>query len=471
MLQVCERFSEEGGNQMGKTGVKENKMGVMPVKKLIVNMSVPMMISMLVQALYNIVDSVFVAQLGEEALTAVTLAFPLQNLMIAVGSGMGVGINAMLSKALGEKNYKESDAAAGNGLFITFINAVIFILVGLFVTGPFIKSQSADAAIIGYGDTYLSIVCSLSFGLFFQMTFERLLQSTGMTMLSMVSQTSGAVFNIIFDPIMIFGLCGFPKMGVAGAAYATILGQCFAAVLGLIMNLKFNKEIHFSFAKVIHPSLLVIRRILYVGIPTVLMMSIGSVMTYSMNLILAAFSATAVAVFGVYFKLQSFFFMPVFGLNNGLIPVLAYNYGARNKSRIDEALKFSFILAFCIMLTGTITFELFPQQLLSIFNASDDMMAMGTVALRTIAVHFPIASMGIMMGSIFQAFSESMYSLFVSLGRQLVVLIPAAYLLSLTGNVNNIWWCFLIAEIASFVLSLHFFRKLYNRKVVPLEEK
>ena len=453
-----------------KESVKENKMGVMPVRKLIVNMSVPMMISMLVQALYNIVDSIFVAQISENALAAVTFAFPLQNLMIALGSGTGVGINALLSKSLGEKNFEHSDAAANNGLFLTILNFIAFLFIGLFVTGPFIRSQTSVPEIITAGDTYLGIVCTLSIGLFFQMTFERLLQSTGMTVLSMISQLTGAIINIIFDPIMIFGLCGFPKLGVAGAAYATVLGQCIAACLGLFLNLRFNKEIHFSLRRMFHPAASIIGKIYYVGVPSILMMSIGSVMTYFMNLILVGFSTTAAAVFGVYFKLQSFFFMPVFGLNNGLIPVLAYNYGARKKSRIDQALRFALLLAVCIMVCGTITFELIPGVLLKMFNASPDMMAMGTQALRIIAVHFPLAACGIVMGSIFQALGQSFYSLIVSLGRQLIVLIPVAWLLSLTGNVNNVWWCFLIAEFVSLMLSLLFFRRVYRRQVAPLQE-
>lgn len=451
--------------------VKENKMGVMPVKKLIVNMSVPMMISMLVQALYNIVDSIFVAQISENALAAVTFAFPLQNLMIAFGSGTGVGINALLSRSLGEKNYEQSDSAAGNGLFLTILNFIIFLLIGLFVTEPFIRSQTSVPEIIEAGDTYLRIVCMFSIGLFFQLTFERLLQSTGLTVLSMASQLTGAVINIIFDPIMIFGLFGFPKLGVAGAAYATVLGQCVAACLGLFLNLRFNKELHFSLRRILRPSASVIGKIYYVGVPSILMMSIGSVMTYFMNLILVAFSTTAAAVFGVYFKLQSFFFMPVFGLNNGLIPVLAYNYGARKKSRIDQALKFALFLAICIMVCGTIILELIPGTLLQLFNASADMMDMGVIALRIIAVHFPLAACGIIMGSIFQAFSQSFYSLLVSLGRQLIVLIPVAWLLSLTGNVNNVWWCFLIAECVSLILSLTFFRKVYRTKVKPLADE
>ncbi len=448
---------------------KENKMGVLPVKRLIISMSLPMMASMLVQALYNIVDSIFVSQINEQALTAVTMVFPMQTLMIAVGSGTGVGINAMLSKSLGEKRFDRSDAAANTGLLLIFFSYIGFLLLGLFAAGPFLRTQTSDPQIIEYGVTYLRIVCCLSFGLLFQMTFERLLQSTGMTFYSMVSQMTGAIFNIIFDPILIFGYFGFPKLGVAGAAYATVFGQMIGAVIGLVCNIKKNREIHLSFRKILKPEMETIRRIYFVGVPSILMMSIGSVMSYLMNRILSGFSSTATAVFGVYFKLQSFFFMPVFGLNNGLIPVLAYNYGARKRERIDEALKFSFMLAFGIMLCGTLIFEIMPVKLLSLFNASDNMRAMGVVALRTVAIHFPFAAIGITLGSVFQAFSKSYYSLVISVTRQLGALIPAAWLLArLTGDVNKVWWCFPIAEIVSVTLSILFFKKVYREVVAPL---
>ena len=317
---------------------KENKMGVMPVKKLIINMSLPMMFSMLVQALYNIVDSIFVSRLSESALTAVTLAFPMQNLMIAVGSGTGVGINALLSRSLGEKNYEKADKAANTGIFLILMSMLVFVALGLFAAGPFVAFQTPDAEIQGLGETYLRIVCTMSVGIFLQMTFERLLQSTGRTVLSMISQLSGAVINIIFDPILIFGYLGFPKLGVAGAAYATVLGQVVAAVIGLVLNVKKNEEIHLRIADIVRPDRRTVRQIYAVGVPSVLMISIGSLMTFFMNMILKPFEATAQAVFGAYFKLQSFFFMPVFGLNNGLIPILAFNYGAKNRSRIDGAL-------------------------------------------------------------------------------------------------------------------------------------
>lgn len=444
---------------------KENKMGVMPVKELIISMSLPMMISMLVQALYNVVDSIFVAKISEDALTAVTLAFPMQNLMIALGSGTGVGINALLSRSLGEKNFDKSDSSANTGLLLTFFNYIAFLIIGIFFAGPFISTQTSSPEIRAYGAEYLSIICCLSFGIFYQITFERLLQSTGKTFFSMISQASGALINIIFDPLLIFGIGPFPEMGVAGAAYATILGQVIASMIGLFCNLKFNNEIHIRFKNILKPDATTIKDIYFVGVPSILMMSIGSVMTYMMNLILGAFSSTATAVFGVYFKLQSFFFMPVFGLNNGLIPVLAYNYGARNKDRIKEALRFALLLAVSIMIVGTVCFLTIPSLLLSMFNASEDMITIGIPALRIISLSFPIAGVCIAMGSIFQAFSMSFYSLIVSVGRQLVVLIPAAWLLAQTGNLSNVWWAFPIAEIASLALSSFFFRKLYKNTV------
>ncbi len=444
---------------------KDNKMGTLPVKKLIVSMSLPMMISMLVQALYNIVDSIFVSQLSEHALTAVTMAFPLQMMIISVGSGTGVGINALLSKALGEKKQKSANKAANNGLLLTLLSFIVFIAVGIFIAEPFIASQTDDSIIVNMGAGYLYTCCTLSLGVFFQMTFERLLQSTGRTHLSMISQMAGAIINIIFDPIFIFGFAGIPAFGVIGAAFATVLGQTVAAIIGLILNVKYNVDIQLSVKKMFKPSWKTIGKIYAVGIPSILMMAIGSVMSYSMNKILVVFSTTAVAVFGVYFKLQSFIFMPVFGLNNGLIPVLAYNYGAKSKARIKESVHFGMVLAISIMAVGTIIFWVIPKQLFSFFKPTAYMLQIGTPALRIISLSFPIAALCIAMGSMFQAFSKSKYSLIVSIGRQLVVLIPVAWFLSKTGNVQNVWWAFPIAEGMSFAISFYFYKRL-NRNIV-----
>ncbi|MCR5652028.1 MAG: MATE family efflux transporter [Lachnospiraceae bacterium] len=423
---------------------------------------------MLVQAMYNIVDSVFVSRINENALTAVTLAFPLQQIIISIGSGTGVGINALLSKALGEKDFEKSDKAANMGIMLIFFSYLLFVVLGFTIVSPFIRSQTGDPEIAQYGITYLSIICFLSIGALSQMTLERLLQSTGKTVYSMISQMSGALTNIIFDPIMIFGLFGFPRLGVAGAAYATVFGQTVASCLALFFNLKFNREIHFSLKSIIKPDKFIIGRIYAVGVPTILMMSIGAVMTYSFNRILIAFSSTATAVFGVYFKLQSFFFMPIFGLNNGLIPVMAYNFGARNRDRIREALRFSLCLAVGIMAVGTLIFQLFPGNLLDLFNASDNMKEIGLAALRIISIHFPVAGASIALGSVFQAFSKPVYSLIISICRQLLVLIPAAWLLSLTGVVTNIWWAFLIAEAVSFTLSAYFYKRINDRIIAKL---
>ena len=443
----------------------DNKMGSLPVKRLIVSMSLPMMISMLVQALYNIVDSFFVAQVSEDALTAVTMAFPLQMMIISVGSGTGVGINALLSKALGEKKQKSANKAANNGLLLTLLSFIVFIAVGIFIAEPFIASQTDDSIIINMGAGYLYTCCTLSLGVFFQMTFERLLQSTGRTHLSMISQMAGAIINIIFDPIFIFGFAGIPAFGVIGAAFATVLGQTVAAIIGLILNVKYNVDIQLSVKKMFKPSWKTIGKIYAVGIPSILMMAIGSVMSYSMNKILVVFSTTAVAVFGVYFKLQSFIFMPVFGLNNGLIPVLAYNYGAKSKARIKESVHFGMVLAISIMAVGTIIFWAIPKQLFRFFKPTAYMLQIGIPALRIISLSFPIAALCIAMGSMFQAFSKSKYSLIVSIGRQLVVLIPVAWFLSKTGNVQNVWWAFPIAEGMSFAISFYFYKRL-NRNIV-----
>ena len=455
------------GERQEQSGQKENKMGVMPVNRLLISMSLPMMISMVVQALYNVVDSIFVAQLSQDALTSVTLAFPLQNLMIAIGSGTGVGINAMLSQSLGEKKFSEADKAANNGILLGIISALMFAAISIFGVVPFIATQTSDPDIAVNAEDYLHIVLGLSIGMFMQFTFERLLQSTGRTIYTMITQGTGAIINIIMDPVMIFGLLGFPKMGVAGAAYATVLGQSVAAVMALLFNIRKNTDIKLSL-KGLKPEWYVIRRIYFVGVPSMLMMAIGSLMTYLMNLILMGFSSVATAVFGVYFKLQSFFFMPVFGLNNGLIPILAYNYGAKKKDRIIKALKSAIVMAVCIMSAGTLIFEVFPVPLLKMFNASDDMLQIGTAALRIICISFPLAGACIAAGSVFQAFSESIYSLLVSVGRQIVVLIPVAYLFSLTGNVNNVWWAFPIAESASCTLSAIFFIKIYRKRIAPM---
>ena len=403
----------------------ENKMGVMPVGRLLVGMSLPMMISMLVQALYNVVDSMFVARISENALAALSMAFPVQNLMIAVAAGLGVGLNAVLSRALGAKDEKGVRRAATNGVLLLLVSALIFVLGGLTVVEPFFHTQTDIEEIVASGIVYTRIVMVGSLGLFMQILFERLLQSTGRTMLTMVSQTSGAIINIILDPILIFGLLGAPRMGVAGAAVATVIGQWIAAGIGLYMNIRMNPEVPISM-KGFRPHGATLRRILAIGVPSVVMQSIGSVMTFLMNQILIAFSSTAVAVFGVYFKLQSFVFMPVFGLNNGTVPIVAFNYGARKPERMRKTIRYSITTAICIMTAGTLLFHAMPDKLLAIFDASEEMLRIGKPALRIISLSFPIAGFCIGCTSVFQALGYSIYSMIVSIVRQLAVLVPCA---------------------------------------------
>ncbi len=448
----------------------ENKMGTMPVNRLLLSMSLPMIVAMLVQALYNIVDSIFVAQLSENALTAVSLAFPVQNLMIAVGAGTGVGVNALLSRSLGENNRPLANRAASTSLFLAFLNFLVFAVLGTGLAGVFFRAQTDIAEIAEGGTTYLVICCLASFGIFYQFAFERLLQSTGRTFYSMITQCLGAVINIILDPILIFGLLGFPKLGIAGAAIATVFGQCCAAVLGLIMNLKMNPDIQLR-VKEIWPQKKVLARIYSVGIPSIMMGSIGSIMTFGVNRILIAFTPTATAVFGVYFKLQSFVFMPVFGLNNGLVPIVAYNYGARKASRMIKAIKDSILYAVGMMFVGMLAFWLLTKQLLLWFNASENMLAIGVPALRIISLCFVFAGFSIIGLSVCQALGHGFMSLVVSVVRQLVVLLPAAWVLAQLGGLNAVWYAFPLAELVALVLSLIFVRRVFRLDIRPLEHE
>lgn len=445
----------------------ENKMGTMPIPKLLFTMALPMIISMMVQALYNIVDSMFVARLNENALTAVSLAFPVQNLMIAVASGTGVGINALLSRSLGEKNFDKANKAANNGILLSVISSLVFVLVGIFGSRLFFASQTSDPQILEYGYQYMSIVCICSIGVFLQVTMERLLQSTGRTIYTMITQGLGAIINIILDPILIFGYFGMPKMGVAGAAAATVIGQIIAMLLGVYFNLKKNPELTIT-KKTLRFDPETIKTIYKVGVPSILMMSIGSVMTFGMNKILLQFSSTAAAVFGVYFKLNSIFFMPIFGLNNGMVPIIAYNYGARNKKRITQTIKLSCATAFVLMVGGTTAFMLVPDVLLGLFNASKDMLAIGCPALRIISTSFPVAAFCIVFGSVFQALGNGVYSLINSACRQLCILLPSAWILAKLFGLDAVWYSYPIAEVASITLSSLFLMKIYKEKIAPL---
>lgn len=444
--------------------MEENKMGVMPVNRLIISMSLPIMISMLVQALYNIVDSIFVAKISENALTAVSMAFPIQNLMIAVGVGTAVGVNALLARALGAKDYNRVNRIAENAVFLVGVSYALFLIIGLFLVEPFYRSQTDIEEIVVSGKEYLTVCCCLSFGVFTQVMFERLLQATGKTVYTMFTQGVGAIVNIIMDPIMIFGLYGCPKMGVAGAAAATVIGQIVAGILSVWLNHTKNHEVKISI-RGFRLDFQVIRQIYGIGVPSIIMQAIGSVMTYGMNRILISFTSTATAVFGVYFKLQSFIFMPVFGLNNGIIPIIAYNYGAKSKERVMSTIKHSIVYAMSIMVLGFLVFQLMPARLLQLFNASETMMRIGVPALRIISISFVLAGFCIACGSVFQAMGCSVYSMVVSVARQLVVLLPVAYGLAMLGNVDAVWWAFPVAELMSLVMTIFYLLRI-NRNII-----
>ena len=451
---------------------RENKMGTMPVGRLILNMSLPMILSMLVQALYNVVDSMFVSRVSEQALTAVSLSFPAQNLMIGVATGTAVGVNALLSRALGQKNYDRANRVAENGVFLALVGYGIFLIFGLFLSRAFIAAQTDVPEIVGMGTSYLTICCGLSFGLFGEIMFERLMQATGRTLYTMYTQGVGALVNIVFDPICIFVL----KMGVAGAAAATVAGQMVAFSLAMYLNHKKNSDVKLVM-RAFRPDGGLIREIYAIGVPSIIMVGIGSVMTFLMNKILIAYTAgkeTTATVFGVYFKLNSFIFMPVFGLNNGIIPIVAFNYGAGNRRRMVKAIRLAAAFACSVMLFGMLLFLVIPGPLLSIFNASEQMLAIGEPALRLISTSFAFAGVCIVLGSIFQALGRGTYSMIVSFVRQLVVLVPSAYLLARlgqgVGNDNLVWLSYPIAEVFSLAVTVLLFVRLYRGIIAKVPE-
>ena len=450
--------------------VRENKMGVMPVNPLLLSMAVPMMISMLVQALYNVVDSYFVAKLSEDALNAVSLAFPVQNLMIAVSVGTGVGINALLSRSLGQKDQNRANQTAMNGLFLAAVSCLVFTVIGLTASRLFYSVQTDIGTIVDYGTQYMTICCGMCAGLFLEVTCERLLQATGRTFYTMITQATGAVINIVLDPILIFGLLGFPRLEVAGAALATVIGQICGGLLALFFNLTRNPDIQLSWAH-FRPKKRIVAGIYSVGLPSIVMQSIGSVMVFGMNQILIHFTATATAVFGVYFKLQSFIFMPVFGLNNGMVPIVAYNFGAARMDRVKRTVKLAVCTAVAIMAVGLLIFQLAPELLLSFFDASEEMNAIGSVALRIISISFLFAGFCIIAGSVCQAIGNPFYSLIVSVARQLVVLLPVAWLLSQTGRLELVWLAFPIAELMSLTLSTIFLRRTLKSAEARLQAR
>ncbi len=449
--------------------ITENKMGVMPEGKLLINMALPLIASMLVQALYNIVDSLYVARISESAVTALSLAFPIQNLQIGFATGIGVGVNALFSRALGEKNRDRGSHVAGNGMFLCFVMTAVFMLFGFFGARPFFEMQSDVAETVNGGSSYVSICCIWIAGIMFEVLFERMLQSSGRTIYTLFTQGTGAVLNIILDPVFIFGVpaLGIPAMGIAGAAVATVIGQWVAAILALFFNVKCNPDVTLKLSY-IFPKWHIIKDILAIGIPSAIMMVVGAVMNFGINAILQGFSETATAVFGIYYKLQSFFFMPIFGLNNASISIIAYNYGYRKPKRITRTLKLVCAVAFAVMMAGFAAFQLIPDLLLGLFDPNEEFLRVGTVALRAISCSFPIAAFCIALSSSFQALGNGMYSTIVSVCRQLVVLLPAAFLLSLTGEVTNVWWSFPIAELASLAATVVLFIRIYRKKIRPL---
>lgn len=450
---------------MPEETLRENKMGTMPENKLLLSMAVPMMISMLVQALYNIVDSIFVSRICEDALTAVSMAFPWQNIVIAIAVGFGVGINALLSRALGQKNAERVNQVAVNGLLLAGLSYLLVLVAGLIGIRAYMRTQTDIETIVNYGITYLNICILCSFGVFVEITFERFLQATGRTVYSMITQLTGAITNIILDPILIFGLLGFPKLGIAGAAWATVIGQCVGAVVAVMLNHFKNPEVHLRLRH-IRPNGRLMGEITAISIPSIIMSCISSLTCFVMNMILIAYSSTAVAVFGVYFKLQSFVFMPVFGLNNGTVPIVAYNFGARKGDRMKKTIQYAICAAVGIMIVGMLLFQSIPDKLLMLFDASDEMLRIGVPALRIISLAFPLAGFGIGASSVFQALGYSVYSMIVSLIRQLVVLIPCAYVIGrVTGDVTGVWWAFFIAELVSLMVSALYLRRV-NRNVI-----
>ena len=447
-----------------------SRMGTAPMGPLLFSLAIPMMVSMLFQALYNVVDSIFVSYINEAALSAVSLAFPIQNLMIAFAVGTGVGVNAYVSKSLGEGNRTEADRAAANGLFLALCTFVAFFLFGLFGVQAFMNSQTTDPLIRQYGNDYLAVCCLFSLGCMIQCMVEKLLSATGRSNYAMITQLVGALTNIVMDPILIFGLFGFPRMEAAGAAAATVAGQFLGAFTGLYLNLRHNHDIRFRLQD-FRPQARTVRRIYQVGIPSIAMTSVGSVMTFCMNRILIAFSSTAVAVFGVYFKMQSFIVMPLIGLNNGMVPIIAYNYGARKPDRILQTIKLAILYATIIMVAAVILFQLLPAQLLGIFQASEEMLSIGVPALRILSLCFLIGGFTIVASSVFQALGRGLLSMSISVVRQLVLVLPLAYLLSLTGELNMVWWSFPIAEVLAGLLALYYLRRAYRKVILPLEDQ
>lgn len=450
-------------------GEKENRMGVMPVGKLLFSMSTPMVISFLVQSLYNIVDSIFVARYSPDALAAVSLAYPIQILMIAVSVGTGVGVNALLSRLLGEGKKERAKATADNAVLLAIISSIAFAIFGAISTKAFFDAQTNSDSIRSLGYSYLSIVSIFSFGLILEVTYERILQSTGKTIYNMITQGIGAIINIILDPILIFGLLGAPKMGVAGAAIATVAGQIVAMILSCVFNMKYNEEVDITFGKhIFKPDFIIIKDIYKVGIPSIAMQSMSTLMMLGLNKILVRYSDMAVNVLGIYYKLQSFVFMPIFGLNNGMTPIVAYNYGARNKDRIMKVLKYSFLSSLVIMVIGTAIFWVFPKELMILFSPNEEMLRLGIPALRICSLCFILAAFDVIAIASFQSLGNGMYALYASFLRQLVLILPLAYVLSNMLGLEAVWYSIPLAELGCAFLDIYLMKKIYDKKIANL---
>jgi MATE efflux family protein len=444
--------------------IKENKMGVAPMLPLIFSMSLPAMFSMLIQSLYNVVDSIFVSKLSEKSLTSITLAFPIQILIISIAVGTAIGLNSYISRKLGEHNQEDANRAATHGIYLAIISSIVFIFIGLFAVKPFVSTFTSDSEIFYQAVSYLQVVSICSVFVFLQINFEKTLQGTGNMLYPMLFQLSGAITNIILDPILIFGLFGAPRLGVTGAAIATVIGQAFAFLFSFYIIYTKEHDVHINIKKYSF-NWNTVKEIYIVGFPSMMMQSIAAILIGGLNAILISFSSAAVSILGIYFRLQSFVFMPVFGLTQGLMPIMGYNYGARNKERMLNALKYGIYIALIIMTIGMIIFLMIPQILLSFFHASDEMLSIGIPALRTISISFPIAAIGILLSSFFQALGIGKYSLYVSFMRQLLIILPLAYILSKISTLNAVWSAFWIAELVATLNSIFLFKKLYENRI------
>lgn len=447
--------------------IKENKLGIDPIGKLLFTVSFPIIISMLIQALYNMVDSYYIGKISEEAFTAVSIAFPLQNIMVGIAVGTGVGTNSLLSRSLGEKNFDKANLSAENGIFLSILYGIILLILSFVLPRYYYISQNVSQEIVNYGVEYLSTIMAFSMGVFIQINCERLLQSTGRSILTMFTQGIGALINIIFDPIFIFGYFGFPAMGVKGAAIATVVGQIIGALFGIYFNFKLNKDIQI---KKIRPRLQIIKKIYEVGLPSIVMISVTSTTIYFLNKILSIYSTSAIAALGAYYKIQSFIFLPIFGLTNGMVPIIAYNYGAENKKRIIKTIKLTMIVGTIMMILGTAILWIFPEELLDIFSASDAMKEVGITMLRIIALCFIFAGISIMGGSVFQALGNGILTLIDAVIRNIIIILPYTYIVSRIAPIEYVWWSYLLSETSSIIFVSYFMKNFAMKRIDLIKE-